>query len=709
MDEICSGYDEEISQLEQLQYMLMNIRSDSITEIICFIQNYFTNTTEKRRQLAYHILLPVKFHSESFPHIIQLILNLLDSLYELPRYLLSAISQEISSDNIIPYQNSIQAFLYKCYETNIFEITDIINLLKTCHDHFSLFNESICSLFCWFAPEIENEDSTFFSDCYEAFYFHLQYTEFKSAYQIILDNFESLRENNWHLYKQFRDSKDSLNPIYQAIRSDDVDRLKEIIFNTNKEFNSNINDSEFDVDKQYEMSPFEPSWIMRFKPTGIQIAAFFGSIRCFKFYMLNKANPLKKAGCNGCFGGLNGDYGMPLTYFAIGGGNAEIIHLTEQLGCRFLSDVLFSSVVFHRYQVFEWLIGTKQCDHKARDANGDSILHLAVLSDNVKVLKYLREIDNLDNEVDEFQISLLHYAAKYGNLAVLDFMLNNNYNQFEEEEDNERKNILAKSFDVNAKDDEKMTPLHYAVKYRRYETALVLLCHPKIDANAKNLNGWTPLHFAVNSKNEEMVKLLLEKSRADPNAKNNSLVSPSLMAAQMHLDDIKKLFVLTSSLRPQTTPNVLRKRPLTGFSRNAGNINNNSGFNIQHNDNSAARNRYGSTSALLIDRKCRPSTTIRSTRKAGRISSSKSEITNAPNNIIHEPRETIVRFDLNQRQREKPQLRFPVQKQQKIFKKLQDVNEKRISQTASGSRKSISKFPASNLSRATWKMPNIID
>lgn len=703
MNENCSDCDEETSQLEQLQDMLMNIQSDLISEINCFIHNYFSKTPEKCRQLAFHILLPIKFHSESFSPIIQLILQLIDSLYELPKYLLSAISQEISSDNIIPYQNSIQAFLYRCYEANIFEITDIISLIKKCHDNFSLFNESICSLFCWFAPEIENEDSTFFSECYEAFCFHLQYTEFKSVYQIIFDNFEQLHENNWKLFKQQRDSKGSANPIYQAIRLDDVDKLKGIIFNANTNLNvhSNLSDCEFDVDRQYEMTPFEPSWIMRFKPTGIQIAAFFGSVRCFKFYMLNKANPLKRAGCNGCFGGLNGDYGMPLTYFAIAGGNAEIIHLTEQLGCHFYSDVLFSSVVFHRYQVFEWLIGTKQCDHKVKDANGDSILHLAVLSDNIKVLKYLKDMEKLENEVDEFQLNLLHYAAKYGNFAVLDFMLTDGNDQFDNEEEESKNHSL---FNINANDDEKMTPLHYAVKYRRYEAAAVLLGHPKIDANAKNRNGWTPLHFAVYSKNEEMVKLLLEKSGADPNMKNNSLVSPALMASQMHLDKIKKLFILASSslqtsTRPQTTPGMQRKRPLTGISINhTRNISYSNDY-----DNSVGRkSRCGPASSLLAGRRCRPSTTIRSTRKVGKISSSKSEPSNDNNQIIREPRETIVRFDL-QKQNEKQKIRFPVQH---IFIK----NEKRISRTASGSRKQISKYStSSNLPRTILKMPNIID
>lgn len=713
MDEDFSSDEEEISQLEQLQFMLMNINSDFLFETKCFIQSHFSDTSEKCRQLAYQLLLPVKFHSKSFSLIIQLILNLLDSssindsLYELPKFLLSAISQEITSDNIIPYQNSIQAFLYQCYEAHIFDINDIISILKVCHDNFSLFNESICSLFCWFAPEIEDSDISFFSDCFESFHFHLQYTEEKSVYKIILNNFEQLRENNWFLFKQSRESYESTDPIYQAIRTDDVDRLQTLIFNTH----SGSQSYEYDIDKEFEIPPFEPSWMLRFKPTGMQIAAFFGSIRCFKFYILHNANPQKRAGSIGCFGGSDGFDGMPLTYFSIAGGNAEIIHLTEQIGCNFYSDVLFSSIIFHRYQIFEWLIDTKQCDYHVCDLNGDSIYHLAVLTDNLKVLKFLREKEELVNEVDEFKMSLIHYAAKYGSFAVLDFMLNepNIITKSDNDDDNatfltdeeNQKKSDKNQFDANAKDNEMMTPLHYAVKYRRYEAVAILLAHQKINVNAKNLNGWTPLHFAVGSQNVEIVKLLLEKKGIDPNIKNKSLVSPSLMATQMHLDEIKKLFIQHSTLRPQTTPGMLRKRPLTGFSNN----NTNDGYyNSRNHQKENSRISYDinnrrpcTVSSICSDRRIRPSTTMRSTYQrdsngiqVGRISKSVSNDINMNENI-RRPKEVVVRFEL-QKRNEKPKLRFPIQQQQNHLQNLKYGNEKRISRTAAGSRKQITKF-----------------
>lgn len=580
-------YSNEIEQLEELQSILMNISSSTIPNAIFFIKEHFSISREKCRLLAKQLLLPVKFRSCSFSLISQLILELLksstydDFLYQLPNFLLSVISHEISMDNIIPYQNSMQGFLYICYEHHIFTIDDILIIFKDCYSQFSLFNESICSFFCWFAPEIEEADQFLFFECLQACNFHLQYSATSNSFKLIFDHFTEMRANDWKLFKEKRESTESDDPVYNAIRNDDVFSLQQLTSNP-----------QYDFDKLFDMSPFEPSWIMRFKPTGMQIAAFFGSIDCFKFFILNQANPMKRAGCSGCFGGdfTNGDndYGMPLPYFAIAGGNSEIIHLTEQLGCQFVSDVLFSSIVFHQYSIFEWLVSNKSCDLNVRDMNGDSIAHLAVLTDNIKVLMYMNDNDILENELDRYNMSLLHYAAKYGSIAVVKLLIELPMNNSSQNENHKRvvsfskviiNPISSSKFSINAKDTRKMTPLHFATKYRNREIVEILLSNQAVDLNARDSNGWTPLHFAVNSKNAEMVKLFISNPRIDLNLRNNQRTTPFQMASQLKLDNIKNLFVsLKPNYRPQTSPsNVRRIRTAS------------SSFGYLRNDNSCAR------------------------------------------------------------------------------------------------------------------------
>ena len=99
---------------------------------------------------------------------------------------------------------------------------------------------------------------------------------------------------------------------------------------------------------------------------------------------------------------------------------------------------------------------------------------------------------------------------------------------------------------------------------------------------------------------------------------------------------------------------------------------------------------------------------MKSTRQGGRISSSKT-LPNDINENIREPKETIVRFEL-QKRNEKPKLHYPFQHANSRLQTSQLGKEKRISRTASGLRKQASNFSTvSNLSRTKWKTPNIVD
>ena len=66
---------------------------------------------------------------------------------------------------------------------------------------------------------------------------------------------------------------------------------------------------------------------------------------------------------------------------------------------------------------------------------------------------------------------------------------------------------LKHGANVNAKDDNGSTPLHWAAAKNAHETAEVLLKHDA-DVNAKNKEGWTPLFIAASENAHETVALL---------------------------------------------------------------------------------------------------------------------------------------------------------------------------------------------------------
>ena len=84
---------------------------------------------------------------------------------------------------------------------------------------------------------------------------------------------------------------------------------------------------------------------------------------------------------------------------------------------------------------------------------------------------------------------------------------------------NDVKLLLGKGADINTKDNDGWTALHYATRHQTTEMAQLLLDRGA-DINAKDNDGWTALHCAAVYKNTEMVQLLLDKG-ADVNAKTD--------------------------------------------------------------------------------------------------------------------------------------------------------------------------------------------
>ncbi|OHT08525.1 hypothetical protein TRFO_22955 [Tritrichomonas foetus] len=71
----------------------------------------------------------------------------------------------------------------------------------------------------------------------------------------------------------------------------------------------------------------------------IACAAFFGSIKCFKYLLMNGSR-----------------LELSIESFAVSGGNLEIIHICQQHGYNHFSGTMFSCIKYHRYDIFEWII-----------------------------------------------------------------------------------------------------------------------------------------------------------------------------------------------------------------------------------------------------------------------------------------------------------------------------------------------------------------
>jgi ankyrin repeat protein/nucleoside phosphorylase len=171
--------------------------------------------------------------------------------------------------------------------------------------------------------------------------------------------------------------------------------------------------------------------------------------------------------------------------------------------------------------------------------------HRTVLSriaelDEVIFVFYLEAGKVMLNSMDKYGQTLLSWAAKKGNEAVVKLLL------------------ATGLVDPEPKDNDGRTLLFWAAAWGNEATVKLLLATGQVDPNSKDNFGQTPLSWAVARGNEATVKLLLATGQFDPDSKDNYRRTPLLWAAEFGNEATVKRLLATGQVDPDSKDNFGR-------------------------------------------------------------------------------------------------------------------------------------------------------
>ena len=91
---------------------------------------------------------------------------------------------------------------------------------------------------------------------------------------------------------------------------------------------------------------------------------------------------------------------------------------------------------------------------------------------------------------------------------------------------------------VNVKDKQGLTPLHYACSRNHAKIVELLMQIPRIDCNVKDNKDWSPLNLATVENHDKVVQMLMDCDGIDCNAKNSLGWAPLHYASQDSLTKV---------------------------------------------------------------------------------------------------------------------------------------------------------------------------
>lgn len=477
----------EFRDLIQFEKMIFSINETNVDEIVVNVENYLKNSEEKN---CFALARSLYFASIAHPDLITVYFEFMTKLESLEIFIfneykkfpLKAFKRSKSPSLYLETCNEVSYILLKLLEFDVIEEDEIKNLNVNLPKVFSHLIDPD-----WL--EFLHENEVFVS------YFK--------------EHFDELTKDNFKLHKKLALEGIDPNPIVEIIMNDDFDHFQRI-----------SSETKFDLRQEIKFTCYCKSSFLKLNSL-IEIAAFFSSVKIFKFLLSNEVSCSKN-----------------LAECAVAGGNFEIIHICEDIDCDF-NNTLPVAIRFHQNDLFVYLVESKNL---LKLSKIDELYEVCVRYGNYPIIKEL---------------------IKYGACPSL---LVNEAICFRQD-DVAKIIVNLHGIDLNVTDKEtKASPLHFSCRRKMVDIVKILVSHDDVDVNKMASFRTRPIHSACRSKSLEVVNLLLNRKDIDlndcitkPPNKNHDL-SPIQTAARHGHVGIVKMLVAHPSCDINYTNFVLKKK-----------------------------------------------------------------------------------------------------------------------------------------------------
>lgn len=392
-----------------------------------------------------------------------------------------------------------------CYTSSknmtVKKIFDFIQKVSLTFPFLSIFNSD--------QDQISLETGQFYMYQHRPQFEFLSYFSYIPKNQIIMKEMKE-RKIEYELYRPkygyyefFKDdtSFQMDNEIIKVINDDDIDSLQRIV-------NSNLSSDYF----QLKMRLHSEKDRFNYEMYLTDIAAYFGSLKCFKYLICNQAA-----------------VGNDLPIFAILGQNYEIVHVCDQkYNSSFNNLCVEAAFMCHNVELFQWLTENKnffnasyysklfiQCiktsnygifnyiyeycnDLNENLLNNKSLFTICEMNNSILFEWYLEKVKKI--EQNDLQLCF-YYASKGGDTNFINHLFDLGIKKYDRYMDASPLHyltikgdldIIKKTLDLNRKvlnvscqfAKFKLTPLMIAFKYKRYDVAEFFLSQKDLDLNA---------------------------------------------------------------------------------------------------------------------------------------------------------------------------------------------------------------------------------